>query len=697
MPARPFVILNAGNWPSNVDGVMTAAPLAEIEALKQALREHNHRYYVLDEPTISDSEYDRLLQRLKSLEAEHPQWLTPDSPTQRVGAAPLESFRQVTHSVPMLSLDNAFSEQDFRDFDRRVRERLGNDAPVEYACEPKLDGIAVSLRYERGVLVTAATRGDGTTGEDITANVRTIASVPLRLMGEAWPSVLEVRGEIFMPRAGFEALNTRARQNGEKVFVNPRNAAAGSLRQLDSRVTASRPLDWYAYGIGLLDGGMPATHTGIMQALKSWGCPVNPESTLVTGVDECLAYYQRMQSRRDRLAYDIDGLVFKVNSLALQQRLGFVSRAPRWAIAHKFPAQEEMTRLLDVGFQVGRTGALTPVARLEPVFVGGVTISNATLHNMDEIERLDVHVGDTVVVRRAGDVIPQVVSVVAERRPEGARTVAMPRYCPVCGSAVERDPDGAVARCTGGLVCAAQRKEAIKHFASRRAMDIEGLGSKLVDQLVDAGLLKSLPDIYHLQTGELASLDRMGEKSAENLQQAIQASKDTTLARFLFALGIREVGEATARALANHFGSLDAILAADEMQLQAVPDVGPVVASHLVAFAQDERNRLIIKELIDAGVHWPAVLVVAEKPLQGKTLVLTGTLESLSRDEARDRLQALGAKVSGSVSAKTDYVIAGPGAGSKLAKAESLGLVVLDEKALLELLEAPGDFLSNLA
>jgi DNA ligase (NAD+) len=612
-----------------------------------------------------------------------------------VGAAPLQAFSQITHNVPMLSLDNAFSEQELRDFDRRVRDRLGSDAPVEYACEPKLDGIAVSVRYERGVLVSAATRGDGATGEDITANVRTIASVPLRLMGDDWPRVLEVRGEIFMPRAGFEALNARAREWGDKTFVNPRNAAAGSLRQLDSRITASRPLDWYAYGLGAVDGVMPDRHAAIMKRLKEWGCPINPESVVVTGIDDCLSYYQRMQQRRDALAYDIDGLVFKVNSVPLQQKLGFVSRAPRWAIAHKFPAQEETTRLLDVEFQVGRTGALTPVARLEPVFVGGVTISNATLHNMDEVERLGVCCGDTVIVRRAGDVIPQIVSVVIERRPADATAVRMPTACPVCGSAVIRDPDEAVARCSGGLVCAAQRKEAIKHFASRRAMDIEGLGSKLVDQLVDAGLLERLPDIYRLDTAVLAGLDRMGEKSAHKLQQAIEASKATTLPRFLFALGIREVGEATARSLAHHFGSLEALLAADESSWQAVPDVGPVVASHLAVFLKDDRNQLIIKELIDLGLHWPAIVPASSRPLNGTSWVLTGTLESLSRDEAKERLQALGAKVSGSVSARTDYVVAGPGAGSKLAKAESLGLRVLDEQALSSLLEDPDNFIAK--
>ncbi|TNF33417.1 MAG: NAD-dependent DNA ligase LigA [Gammaproteobacteria bacterium] len=676
---------------------MAASPSNEIDALKSAIREHNHRYYVLDEPSITDSEYDRLFQRLQALEAQYPELKTPDSPTQRVGAAPLSAFAQVRHSVPMLSLDNAFAEDDFVAFDRRAHERLKSDAPLQYACEPKLDGIAVSLRYEHGVLVSAATRGDGTTGEDITVNVRTIPSVPLALMGKGWPAVLEVRGEVFMPKAGFEALNAKARQNGDKVFVNPRNAAAGSLRQLDSRITAQRPLDWYAYGLGSIEGGtLPDTHSEVMQALRGWGCPVNPEAVVANGLEDCHRYYQRMQERRAQLPYDIDGLVFKVNRFDLQERLGFVSRAPRWAIAWKFPAQEEMTRLLDVEFQVGRTGALTPVARLEPVFVGGVTISNATLHNMDEIGRLGLCCGDTVIVRRAGDVIPQVVSVVTERRPADARAIVLPAYCPVCGSPVERDPEQAVARCMGGLVCAAQQKEAIKHFAARRAMDIEGLGSKLVDQLVDAGLVRHLPDLYRLQLQDLAELDRMGEKSALNVLQAIEASKATTLPRFLFALGIREVGEATARALAHHFGSLEALLAADEQRLQAVPDVGPVVASHLLAFLNDERNRLIIKDLVDSGIHWPAIEVAASKPLDGKTLVLTGTLESMTRDEAKEQLQGLGAKVSGSVSAKTDLVIAGPGAGSKLAKAEALAVPVVDEKGLQDLLADPAAFLARL-
>ncbi len=674
---------------------MSAADAArEIARLREEIIEHNRRYHVLDDPLITDAEYDRLLRRLQELERAHPELVVPDSPTQRVGAVVQGAFASVRHELPMLSLDNAFSEQDLRDFDRRVRERLAQpDAAIEYACEPKLDGIAVNLRYEQGRLVSAATRGDGSTGEDITANIRTLASVPLCLHGSGWPAVLDVRGEVFMPHAGFEAFNARARAAGEKPFVNPRNAAAGSLRQLDPRITAQRPLQWYAYGIGSVDGGrLPDRHSEILQALKGWGCPVNPETRVVQGVEACLAYYQALQQRRAALPYDIDGIVFKVNRLDLQQRLGFVSRAPRWAVAHKFPAQEEMTCLLGVEFQVGRTGALTPVARLEPVFVGGVTVSNATLHNMDEVERLGVRIGDTVIVRRAGDVIPQVAGVVPERRPAGAPGIRLPAQCPVCGSAVSRDPGEAVARCSGGLVCPAQRKEAIKHFAARRAMDIGGLGDKLVDQLVDAGLVHAVPDLYRLQPDALAALERMGEKSAGKLLAAIAASRHTTLPRFLFALGIREVGEATARSLALHFGSLDALQAADEAALQAVPDVGPVVARHVAGFFANERNRLIIKELLALGVQWPAVGRAQGRPLDGKTCVLTGTLQSMSRDEAKERLQALGASVAGSVSARTDFVIAGPGAGSKRAKAESLGLRILDEAAFTALLADPQAF-----
>lgn len=657
----------------------------EIRALREAIRQHNHRYYVLDDPTVSDSEYDRLMRRLQALEATHPDLVTPDSPTRRVGGVALSTFTSVVHAVPMLSLDNAFGEADLRDFDRRVRERLGEvEAVIEYAGEPKLDGIAVSLRYEHGCLVRAATRGDGTTGEDITANVRTIASVPLRLLGDDCPALLDVRGEVFMPHAGFEAFNARARARGDKPFVNPRNAAAGSLRQLDPRVTAERPLDWYAYGLGQVSAdGLPDTHAATLARLRDWGLPVSPALRVLVGVEACLAYYQEMQQCRNSLPYDIDGVVFKVNALHLRQRLGFVARAPRWAVACKFPAQEEMTRLLAVDFQVGRTGAITPVARLAPVFVGGATVSNATLHNMDEIARLDLHMGDTVIVRRAGDVIPQVAAVVAERRPADAMPVGLPSHCPVCGSVVERDADEAVARCSGGLVCAAQRKQAILHFAGRRAMDIDGLGERLVDQLVDGGLVRGLPDLYRLSADALAGLERMADKSATNLLAAIEHSKSTTLPRFLFALGIRQVGEATAKALAGHFGNLAALLAADADALQQVPDVGPVVAAHVHEFFANAANVAVIHALQAAGVHWPDLPPPARRPLAGQTVVLTGTLVSMSRDTARGRLEALGAKVAGSVSAKTGRVIAGSGAGSKRAQAERLGVPVMDEPAFL--------------
>ncbi|GAB4359302.1 MAG: NAD-dependent DNA ligase LigA [Gammaproteobacteria bacterium] len=665
-----------------------------IEALRRQIEYHNYRYYVLDDPEIPDAEYDRLMRELQRLEAEHPELVSEDSPTQRVGAAPQEGFGEVRHTIPMLSLENAFSEAELREFDRRVRERLAMpEAKIVYSAEPKLDGLAVSLLYRSGRLALAATRGDGYTGEEITRNVRTIASVPLRLLGEGIPDQLEVRGEVFMPKAGFERLNRLAAERGEKGFANPRNAAAGSLRQLDPRVTAERPLAFYGYGVGVVEGqALPATHSGILERLKAWGIPVSPEQRCVAGVEGCLAYYREILERREALPYEIDGVVYKVDDLELQRRLGFVSRAPRWALAHKFPAQEELTRVLDIEVQVGRTGALTPVARLEPVFVGGVTVTNATLHNEDEVHRKDVRVGDTVIVRRAGDVIPEVVSVVQDRRPPGARKFVMPKRCPVCGSEVVRLEGEAVARCSGGLYCSAQRKESIKHFASRRAMDIEGLGDKLVDQLVETGLVETVADLYDLTVEQLAGLERMGEKSARNLVNAIEASKETTLQRFLFALGIREVGEATATALASHLGSLDAIRQADEEQLQRVPDVGPVVAGHIVRFFRQPHNIEVVEALIDRGVHWPPVepIVGQEAPLAGQTFVLTGTLRSMTRDEAKARLQALGAKVAGSVSRKTSYVVAGEEPGSKLAKAESLGVAVLDEAAFIALLRKHG-------
>ncbi|MEP4484663.1 MAG: NAD-dependent DNA ligase LigA [Halioglobus sp.] len=672
---------------------MAADPhtIEEAGRLHEQLADWNYRYYVLDDPTVPDSEYDRALRRLQELEALFPELVTPDSPTQRVGAAPLSQFSQVAHEVPMLSLENAFDSEEMASFNRRLLDRLGDVDAIEFACEPKLDGIAVSLLYRDGLLERGATRGDGTTGEDITHNVRTIASIPLRLRGQGYPALLEVRGEIYMPRAGFEALNDAARARGDKPFVNPRNAAAGSLRQLDSRLTAQRPLEMCCYSVGLVEGGdLPAKHSQVLELLHSWGLRINNASRVVEDIEGCDVYYDELAQRRASLPYDIDGIVFKVNDLALQERLGFVSRAPRWAIARKFPAQEEMTTLLDIEFQVGRTGAITPVARLEPVFVGGVTVSNATLHNYDEIQRLGVRVGDTVIVRRAGDVIPQVVSVVADRRPEDAREVEFPTRCPVCNSAVERESGEAVNRCMGGLVCAAQQKAAIKHFVSRKAMDVDGLGDKLIDQLVEEGLIENVADLYHLHKDNLLALPRMGEKSVDKVLVAIEQSKLTTLARFLFALGIPEVGEATARSLAQHFGNWEALAAARESDYLEVDDVGPVVADHLVQFFDSLASQAVVSTLRTAGVHWPDVEVAQaqELPLTGETWVVTGKLEALGRNEAKEHLQALGAKVAGSVSAKTDCLVAGPGAGSKLAKAESLDVPVIDEEALLALLRS---------
>ena len=662
-----------------------------VEQLREQLDHHNYQYYVLDAPEVPDAEYDRLMRELQELEEEFPALINPDSPSQRVGASPLKSFASVKHEMPMLSLDNAFNEDELRAFDKRVRDRLKTDAAIEYVCEPKYDGIAINLLYENGQLVRGATRGDGTTGEDITQNVRTLRSVPLKLRSSGQhPARLEVRGEIYMPKSGFEKLNEQAREQDSKGFVNPRNAAAGSLRQLDPQITARRPLVLCAYGVGVMEGvSLPECHSDLLDQLAQWGFRTSRETSVVTGVEGCLECYQSLGERRAGLSYDIDGIVFKVNNLRLQQSLGFVSRAPRWAIAHKFPAQEEMTVLKDVEFQVGRTGAVTPVARLEPVFVGGVTVSNATLHNQDEIQRLDIKIGDTVVVRRAGDVIPQIVSVVTTKRPSAARSIVFPRECPVCGSPVEKVGEEAALRCTGGLVCAAQRKEAIKHFASRQALDIDGLGDKLVEQLVDSKLIQSVADLYNLTVEQLAGLERMGQKSAENLMEALQASKRTTFARFVYALGIREVGQVTASNLAQEFGDFPSLSQADEERLQEVPDVGPVVA-HFVAefFAQDE-NRRVIETVLAAGVNWPSVEKrdKAELPLAGKTFVLTGSLETMTRDEAKEQLQALGAKVAGSVSAKTDCVVAGPGAGSKLAKAESLGIDIWDESVLNEQLQ----------
>lgn len=657
--------------------------------LREQLNLHNYRYYVLDDPQVPDSVYDRLMRELQDLETQYPQLIVPESPTQRVGAEPVTAFGEVQHQLPMLSLDNAFSNDEMRDFDRRVRERLGVSGEIRYTAEPKLDGLAISLRYEAGRLVQAATRGDGNRGEEVTQNVRTIPSVPLHLLGDDWPEVLEVRGEIYMPLAGFERLNQLARANGEKGFANPRNAAAGSLRQLDPRITAQRPLAMYCYGFGAVSSGpLAATQSESIRRLSGWGLRISPEMRTVEGAAGCLAYYREIGERRSALDYDIDGVVFKVDNLVQQQQLGFVSRAPRWAIAQKFPAQEEMTRLLAIDIQVGRTGALTPVARLQPVTVAGVTVTNATLHNEDEIRRKDIRIGDSVIIRRAGDVIPQVVRSIPEQRPADAQIFEMPVQCPVCGADVIRDADEAVVRCSGGLFCPAQRRQAIKHFASRRAMDIEGLGDKLVDQLVTLGMVETPADLFRLQLSELEAMERMGRKSAENLLAALEKSKQTTLGRFLFALGIREVGEATAQSLANHFGELEQVVRADNEALLQVPDVGPVVADHVFTFFRQEHNQQVIRALIEAGVHWEPIAVpdAASQTLSGKVFVLTGTL-SRPRDEIKQQLLALGAKVTGSVSKKTDYVIAGAEAGSKLAKAETLGVAVLDEAGLERLLE----------
>mgnify|MGYP001303889350 CR=1 FL=1 len=670
---------------------MKAVPASvrqRVERLRAEIERHNYRYYVLDDPEIPDAEYDRMLNELRGLEREHPSLVIPESPTQRVGGVPVAGFAQVRHRMPMLSLENAFTREDVEDFDRRVREKLESEREIAYACEPKLDGLAVSLTYRKGSLELAATRGDGAVGEDVTHNIRTIETVPLRLAGKAHPELLEVRGEVFISIPGFNEMNRLAVEKGEKAFVNPRNAAAGSLRQLDPRLAASRPLEIFFYGMGVVEGRkMPGRHSEVLATLRDWGLRTSPESRVVKGVEGLLAYYDEIGQKRTKLRYQIDGVVYKVDSLEEQRELGFVARAPRWALAHKFPAEEEMTRVRAVEWQVGRTGALTPVARLDPVFVGGATVSNATLHNIDELQRKDVRVGDTVVLRRAGDVIPEVVRVMPEKRPNGTKPVQLPRHCPVCGSDVEREEGEAIARCTGALVCAAQLKESLRHFASRRAMDIEGLGSKLVDQLVDQGLVKDAADLYRLDKAQLAELERMGEKSAGNLEEALERSKETTLARFLFALGIRDVGEATAEALARHFRALDALREASTAEIEEVPDIGPVTAAHVSAFFAEARNSKVIDELVRLGVHWPAVraAIPGSKKLEGKTFVLTGRLSSMSRDEAGDLVRECGGSVSGSVSKKTDYVVAGEDAGSKLRRATELGVEILDEDAFLAL------------
>ena len=668
---------------------VSASLRQRVDRLRAEIERHNYLYHVLDDPEVPDAAYDRLMAELRALEQQYPELVVPESPTQRVGGSPVPEFSEVRHHLPMLSLDNAFVREDVEAFDRRVRERLGTDEQIGYTCEPKLDGLAVSLTYHAGLLALGATRGDGTIGEDVTHNIRTIPTVPLRLGGHGWPDLLEVRGEVFMSSAGFDEMNRRAIEKGEKIFVNPRNAAAGSLRQLDPRLTALRPLEVYFYGAGRVEGrALPGLHSEILEVLSGWGLRTSPEARVVTGLEGLLGYYEDIGQRRSSLRYQIDGVVYKVDSIEQQRRLGFVARAPRWAIAHKFPADEEMTTVRAIEWQVGRTGALTPVARLEPVFVGGVTVSNATLHNIDELKRKDVRVGDTIVIRRAGDVIPEVVRVIVEKRPAKSSSVRLPQKCPVCGSPVEREEGAAVARCTGALTCPAQLKESLRHFASRRALDIEGLGSKLIDQLVDSGLVRNPGDLFRLTAGQLANLDRMGERSAANLVESFEHSKQTTFARFLHALGIRDVGEATAEALARHFGTLDSLRGSSMQEIEEVPDIGPITARHVHAFFAEPRNARVIDALIQHKVRWPAAQrpSAGNSPLSGKTVVLTGKLSTMSRDEAGDYVRELGGKVASSVSKNTDYVVVGDDAGSKLKKATQLGVKVLEEDEFLKLI-----------
>lgn len=657
--------------------------------LRELLNRYNHRYHALDDPEVPDAEYDRLMLELRGIENQYPQLVTDESPTQRVGTAPVSAFAAVRHRVPMLSLENAFSDDEARDFDRRVRERLENDRSIRYTAEPKLDGLAISALYENGKFVRGATRGDGESGEDITQNLKTIGALPLIVRAADIPKMLEVRGEVFMPIAGFKRFNQEATERGEKTYVNPRNAAAGSLRQLDPRMTAARPLDLFIYGIGYVEGGdLPKHHGQLLQLLRRWGFKICPESRVVESIDACLGYYREMGDARSKLPYQIDGVVYKVDDMDLQRQLGFISRAPRWALAHKFAAEEALTTVRQIEFQVGRTGALTPVARLEPVFVGGVTVSNATLHNMDELTRKDVREGDTVVIRRAGDVIPEVVRVLPERRVAGASPIELPATCPVCASAVVREDDQAVARCSGGRACAAQRREEIKHFASRRALDIQGLGDKLVDQLVERDWVRNAADLFLLEAAQLATLDRMGEKSAQKLQSFIARAKHTTLPRFLYALGIRDVGEATALGLAQYFGDVAALRRAPADEIQRIPDVGPVVARNVAAYFSDADNSAIVDRLLASGINWPAVDAQrSSNAWAGHTFVLTGTLVAMTRDQAQEAILLRGGKVSGSVSKKTHYVVAGADAGSKLKKAQELGIRVLDESAFLELLK----------
>ncbi|MFT6345768.1 MAG: DNA ligase (NAD+) [Paraglaciecola sp.] len=654
------------------------------------MEEYNYQYYVLDNPSVPDAEYDRQMLALQTIEQQYPDLLTDDSPSQKVGDMPLPDFKQVTHEVPMLSLDNAFDRESFLAFEKRMQDRLKNTNEITYSCEPKLDGLAVSLLYENGKLVRGATRGDGRVGENITANVRTIRNIPLTLRGDNYPQRLEVRGEVIMTRDGFIKLNKTQLQQEKKVFANPRNAAAGSLRQLDSRITAKRPLLFFTYSLGLVENEqypLADCHSARLKQLSDWGLPLSKELQVAEGAEACLDYYQHLGNIRDSLNYDIDGVVFKADVIELQKTLGFVARAPRWAIAHKFPAQEEMTVVQEVEFQVGRTGAITPVARLEPVFVGGVTVSNATLHNADEIERLGLKVGDTVIIRRAGDVIPQVVSVIIDKRHKNARDIVFPETCPICDSAIEKLEDEAIARCTGGLYCAAQLKESMKHFASRKAFDIDGLGDKIIEQLVDQKLVKTPADFFSLEFVQISNLERMGEKSAANLIQSLEKCKQTTLAKFIYSLGIREVGEATAANLAAHYCELEAIKHANMESLQEVSDVGAIVAQHLINFFAEEHNVQVIDGLIAAGIDWPIIekIKIDTLPLSGQTFVLTGTLEQMDRNAAKATLQSLGAKVAGSVSAKTSCVVAGEKAGSKLAKAESLGVKVINEQEMLDL------------
>lgn len=659
--------------------------------LKKKINEHNYHYHILDNPLISDTAYDKLFRELDDLEKKYPELIKHDSPTQRVGNTPLTSFQHVQHAIPMLSLENAFSEKDVFAFNKRLQERLHTQQEIEYACEPKLDGIAVSLTYHKGQLIRAATRGDGRIGEDITLNIRTILSIPLQLEGSGYPTRLEVRGEVYIPRNAFQQLNHRLKVAGEKTFVNARNAAAGSLRQLNPKITAQRSLAFFTHSIGQVnDGHLPDTHTAILEQFEHWGLPRCPQTQTAKNISACLAYYHKIEKQRDTLPYEMDGVVYKVNRIALQQQLGFVSRAPRWALAHKFPAQEACTHILAIEFQVGRTGALTPVARLQAVFVGGATISNATLHNMDEVKRKDIRIGDTVIIRRAGDVIPEVVRVVTEKRPPNTHALKLPTHCPVCGSEVVKIETEAAARCSGALYCPAQRKEAIKHFTSRKAMNIEGLGDKLVDQLVDTHLIKEPADLYHLKVEQLADLEHLGEKSARKLSEAIRISKKTSLTRFLYGLGIRDVGITTALNLTQHFQALKPLMEADEESLQAIPNIGPVVAAHIKKFFSEAHNLDVINHLLAAGIIWPKPLIITPPHpslLTGKTIVLTGSLSELSREEATTLLQALGAKVSTSVSKKTDYVIIGKDPGSKLNHAQQLGLTILTENKFLALLK----------